>query len=182
VALLVSLPALAGAADLAGVKLEPRARVGDKDLVLNGVGLRKRAFFKVYVAGLYLTEKRKSPAEILALPGPKRVSVTLLRSIPARRLVDGLTDDIRENSSPEEQRAIRLRLAELATYLLAREHGKHGDVITFDWLPETGTRVALNGQVEGRDIPGDDLYRAVLRVWLGERPSSAALKKALLGT
>jgi hypothetical protein len=182
VALFVSLPALAGAADFAGVKVEPSARVGDRDLVLNGVGLRKRAFFKVYVAGLYLTEKRTSPAEILALPGPKRVSVTLLRSIPARRLVDGLTDDIRENSSPQELRAIRERLAELATYLLAMEHGKHGDVITFDWLPETGTRVALNGQVKGRDVPGEDLYRAVLRVWLGERPSSASLKKALLGT
>jgi hypothetical protein len=47
--------------------------------------LRKRVLFKVYVAGLYLTEKRKSPAEVVALAGPKRVSITLMRNLPARR-------------------------------------------------------------------------------------------------
>jgi len=47
--------------------------------VLNGAGLRKRAFFRVYVAGLYLIEKRTSSQEVLALGGPKRVSITLMR-------------------------------------------------------------------------------------------------------
>ena len=39
----------------------------------------------------------------------------------------------------------------------------------------------LNGDVKGAAIPGKDLYRALLRVWLGEHPTSAALKRALLG-
>jgi hypothetical protein len=39
----------------------------------------------------------------------------------------------------------------------------------------------VNGEAKGRAIPGDDVYRALLRVWLGDRPASSGLKKALLG-
>jgi hypothetical protein len=76
------------AAEVAGVKLAERAQLGTSDLVLNGAGLRKRVFFKVYVASLDLPEKRSSPAEILALAGPKRVSITLMRKLSAERLVE----------------------------------------------------------------------------------------------
>ena len=179
--LLASMPVVASAEDVAGIKLAERARLGTSELVLNGAGLRKRAFFRVYVAALYLTEARRTPADVLALAGPKRISITLMRSIPARKLVDGLRDGIVENSSPAEQLATRHRIDELAANLLALEHGHPGDVITFDWRPGSGTHVLLNGEVKGDAIPGEDVYRALLRVWLGDRPSSAGLKKALLG-
>ncbi len=178
--LLVSMSVVASAKEVAGIKLDERTELGTSELVLNGAGLRKKVFFKVYVAGLYLTEKRKSPAEVFALAGPKRVS-TLMRSLPARKLVDGLKDGIRDNSSPQEQHALKGRVEELAENLLALHQGKEGDVITFDWLTDAGTLVVLNGEVKGNAIPGDDVYRALLKVWLGDRPTSAGLKKALLG-
>jgi hypothetical protein len=65
--------------------------------------------------------------------------------------------------------------------LLSLRQGREGDVITFDWLPDGGTFVALNGEARGHPIPGDDVYRALLRVWLGDRPTSGGLKDALLG-
>jgi hypothetical protein len=180
-ALVASVSVAAGAGDRAGLDVAARVEVGKTRLVLNGSGVRKRAFFKVYVAALYLAEKRRTTGDVLALPGPKRVSITLMRTIPVRQLVDGLTGDIRENSSPPEQRAIRLRVDRLAAALLRVEHARQGDVITFDWRPGAGTLVQLNGQVEGDAIPGEDLYRALLKVWLGDRPTSASLKRALLG-
>jgi hypothetical protein len=180
-ALLVSMPVVATARDVAGVKLDERTKLGTSELVLNGAGLRKRWFSRVYVVGLYLTEKRSSPADVFALAGPKRVSITLMRDLPTRKLVAGLMQDIRDNSSPEEQQAMKGRIEELARSLLTVRQGKEGDVITFDWRPDAGTRVALNGEAKGQAIPGDDLYRALLKVWLGRRPTSAGLKKALLG-
>lgn len=179
--LLVPLSVAAGAAEIAGINLDERAKVGESELVLNGAGLRKRVLVKVYVAGLYLAEKRESPAEVLALAGPKRVSITLLRNLPAGKLVDGLKDGIGDNSSPEEHQAVKGRVEELAANLLTLRQGRKGDVITFDWLPDGGTRVVLNGEVRGNPIPGDDVYRALLRVWLGDRPTSGGLKRALLG-
>jgi len=103
------------------------------------------------------------------------------RSLPARELVDALTDGIRANSPPEERQALKDRLEELRATLLAIRKGEEGDVITFDWRPELGTLVSVNGEAKGEAIPGDDVYRALLKVWLGDRPVSAGLKKALLG-
>ncbi len=179
--LLVSMPVVAGAAEIAGIKLAERTKLGTSELVLNGAGLRKRFFFKVYVAGLYLPEKRNSPMGVFALAGPKRASITLLRDLPAQELVVALTTGIRANSSLEEQQTLQGRVDELAASLLSIRWGRKGDVITVDWLPDVGTVVTLNGQVKGRSIPGYDIYRALLRVWLGDHPTSADLKKALLG-
>jgi hypothetical protein len=176
-----SMSVVANAAEVAGIKLDERTKLGTSELVLNGAGLRKKAFFKIYVVGLYLTEKRKSAADVFALAGPKRASITLMRNLPARELADALKDGIRVNNSPEEQQALKGRVEELVANLLALRPGNKGDVITIDWLPDVGTLVVLNGAVKGNPIPGYDLYGAFLRVWLGERPTSAGLKKALLG-
>lgn len=180
-AALLSMSVVANATDVAGIKLDEQIKVGTSELVLNGAGLRKKMLCKVYVVGLYLTEKRKSSADVLALSGPKRLTITLMRDLPGQELVDSLTNGIRDNSSPEEQAAVKGQLGDLATDLLAFGQGKKGEVITFDWLPDVGTRVSLNGQESASAIPGDDLYRALLKDWLGDHPSNGGLKKALLG-
>src|SRR3972149_6553280 len=76
------------AAEVAGVKLDDRLRLapGGPELVLNGAGIRTRAIFKVYVAGLYLPEKKGTTGEVLALAGPKRVAMTMLRDLGAQQL------------------------------------------------------------------------------------------------
>jgi len=75
-ALLLCLTALAAsAAEVAGVRIEDKTRVGNADLALNGAGLRKRAFFQVYAIGLYLPQKSSSAAAVLEQPGPKRVAI-----------------------------------------------------------------------------------------------------------
>mgnify|MGYP003395697742 CR=1 FL=1 len=57
---------------------------------------------------------------------------------------------------------------------------KTGDTILLDFAPGTGTRVTVNGESRGV-IPGEEFSRALLRVWLGDQPADAALKKAMLG-
>jgi len=180
-ACLISVSLGASAAEIAGVKLPERTKLGTCELVLNGAGLRKKLFFKVYIASLYLAEKKSSPADVLALEGPKRVSIILLRTLPAQDLVDALNEGIRENSSPGELQTLQGRFNELTATMLAVQQGKKGDVISVDWLPDAGTCVLLNGEPKGKPIPGEDVYRALLKAWLGEHPSSARLKKALLG-
>jgi hypothetical protein len=178
---LAVLPIAAAAEDIAGIRLADRASVGRSELVLNGAGLRKKVFFKVYVASLYLTEKTTSPAGVYTLRGPKRIGITLLRDVSPSVLVSALNYVIRDNSSPAELRALEGRLAELSATLLALPEGRKGDVITLDWLPDAGTRVGFNDEARGNAVPGDDVYRALLRVWVGDKPTSTRLKKALLG-
>ena len=71
---------------VAGVAYPAQAGVGGQTLQLNGAGIRYKAIFKVYTAGLYLEKPAASLQEIAALPGPKRVSVTMLREIDSAEL------------------------------------------------------------------------------------------------
>jgi len=47
----------AHAIEVAGVKFDDQTKIGNTDVVANGAGLRKKAFFKVYAMALYLPEK-----------------------------------------------------------------------------------------------------------------------------
>jgi len=59
-----------------------------------------------------------------------------------------------------------------------------GDVILIDYLPGSvpgsGTRVTINGVVKAT-IAGEDFNRALLRIWLGDKPADSDLKKGMLG-
>jgi len=181
--LFVSALTTAQAAEVAGVKLDDRLRLapGGPELVLNGAGIRTRAIFKVYVAGLYLPEKKGTTGEVLALAGPKRVAMTMLRDLGAQQLSEALAEGIRNNSSAVEQEALKARTDELVAIMNALGEAKKGDAILLDFLPDSGTRVVVNGQPRGKPIAGDDFYRALLRIWLGDKPVDGDLKKGMLG-
>ena len=181
--LFVSALTTAQAAEVAGVKLDDRLRLapGGPELVLNGAGIRTRAIFKVYVAGLYLPEKKGTTGEVLALAGPKRVAMTMLRDLGAQQLSEALAEGIRNNSSAVEQEALKARTDELVAIMNALGEAKKGDAILLDFLPGSGTRVVVNGQPRGKPITGEDFYRALLKIWLGDKPVDDDLKKGMLG-
>jgi hypothetical protein len=176
--LLVAVPALA--AEVAGVKLEDRDRVANVDLVLNGAGLRKRAFFQVYAAALYLPEKKAVAADAVAAAGPKRVAMHMLRDVDADQFAGALADGIRDNHTEAEAKAFEPRLKQLVAIMAEMKEARKGMRITLDLLP-AGTQVTVEGRAVGAPIPGEDFYRALLRIWLGEKPVQDDLKKALLG-
>jgi hypothetical protein len=55
-----------------------------------------------------------------------------------------------------------------------------GGVVQLDYLPDVGTRVWLNQRLLGT-VAGEAFNRSVLKIWLGDHPTQADLKKALLG-
>ncbi len=174
---------VAHGAEVAGVKLPDRTRVGagGPELVLNGTGLRTRFFVKVYAAGLYLEKKSQTEAAVLALAGPKRVSMHLLRDLSAKQILDALHDGVDANNSPAEREKLKPQLGELDVVMTQLGPIKEGDVVTLDFVPGTGTVVTVNGQAKGKAIAGEALYQALLRVWLGDNPVQDDLKKGLLG-
>ncbi|MEP7205496.1 MAG: chalcone isomerase family protein [Casimicrobiaceae bacterium] len=177
--LLIALSSVAAhAVEVAGVRLDDRVTLGGKELVLNGAGVRTRAIFKVYVAGLYLPERASEAAAALAAP-VRRVQLDLLRTLSAEQLVDALDDGLKENNTEAELAAVRAQVDALGAVMKGFREVHEKDVITLDYV-DGGTRIGLNGQVKGT-IAGEPFNRALLRVWLGERPVQADLKKAMLG-
>jgi Chalcone isomerase-like len=165
--------------ELEGVKLEPAAQVAGAALQLNGVGLRKRAIFKVYVAGLYVPQKSADAAALLSQKGPRRISITMLRDVDADSFSGALNDGLRANHTEAQVAAFKSQIDTLNANLKAVGEAKKGDVIHFEYLPDAGTRVTVNGQARGSAIPGEDFFTAVLRIWIGDKPVDGDLKKGL---
>jgi hypothetical protein len=169
------------AADVAGVHLEDKTQVESRELVLNGAGLRKKFVFNVYVLGLYLPEKKNDAAAVLQLAGPKRAAIHMLRNVKADDFTEALVDGLRENHSEADFRKLEPRVKELADIMAEVKEAKKGMAIALDWTGSE-TRLLVEGKQAGRPIAGEDFYRALLRIWLGEHPVQDDLKKALLGS
>lgn len=178
--LAVSLPALA-ALDVAGVKFADTATVGAVDTVINGAGLRKRAFFKVYAIALYLPQKRAAAAEVLAAKGPKRIAMVTLRDLTAEQFVEALLEALKANNDETTLAALQPRIAQFRAGMLSIGDAPEKSAVNLDWLPESGTRLSFNGVAKGSDIPGEDFYRALLKIWIGDKPVQDDLKEELLG-
>jgi long-chain acyl-CoA synthetase len=170
------------AAEVEGVKLADKLRVSDAgpELILNGAGVRTRVFFKVYVGALYLQKKENATDAVLADAGPKRVAMHLLRDLTAEQLFSALNDGLKNNHTPEQLAKLGPQLKQLEDVFNAVKAAKNGDVILLDYLPGAGTRVTVRGDDKGT-IPGEEFNRALLRIWLGNQPADASLKKAMLG-
>jgi len=180
-ALLALAAFTANGADVAGVRLDDKTQVESRELVLNGAGLRRRIIFNVYVIGLYLPEKKSDPAAILALAGPKRAAIHMLRDVGAETFTEALVEGLRANTSGAEYQALEPRVQELSRIMADLKEAKKGMSLSLDWTG-AATQLLVNGKPAGNPIAGEDFYRALLRIWLGNKPVQDDLKRSLLGT
>lgn len=178
--LALSLPAFA-ALEVAGVKFDDKAKVGTGDTVINGAGLRKKVFFKVYAIALYLPQKQSVATDVLAAKGAKRIALVTLRDLTAEEFVDALLEALRKNHDEAALTALKPRIDQFRTNMLSIANAPEKSVVHLDYLPESGTRLTFNGAAKGGDIAGEDFYRALMKIWLGEHPAQDDLKEQLLG-
>ena len=179
--LLLALCRAAFSAEVAGVKLEEREKLAGSELVLNGAGLRAKFVFKVYVIGLYLPAKTADAAAAIGAAGPKRIALQMLRDVDADEFGEALMKGMRDNNGEAEMKALEPRAQQLVAIMTRLKEAKEGMRIALDWIPGSGTVVSVNGKAEDAPIPGEDFYRGLLRIWLGEHPVQADVKQALLG-
>jgi len=164
------------ARDLAGVTMPDSVTVGGKTMKLNGMGVRKKAIFKVYVAGLYLEAPSKDAAAILAADATRSIRMQYVRNVDKEKISEAFQEGF-QNNAPElasrQKAAIDKMIASVPDL-------KDGETMAFTYVPGKGT--ALN--VAGRDLfsaEGKEFADAVFSLWLGPKPPSEDLKKGLLG-
>ena len=177
-----ALPAAAQTVDVGSVKYEQSVSVGGAKLVLNGAGIRYKAIFKVYTAGLYLGAKVTTPEAVIAAPGPKRMHIVMLRDIDANELGKLFTRGMEDNAPREEfakSIAGTLRLSDLFS---AKKKLLSGENFSVDFVPGVGTNVLINGKPQfEQPIKEPEFFNALMKIWLGKNPADMLLKDALLG-
>jgi hypothetical protein len=171
------------ALDIGHTRLPEKVRLPQdaNELVLNGAGMRTRLRFEVYVIGLYLPERKKEDAAVLAHPGAKRIRIVMLRDVTSKQMTDGLIKVMHKNNPEAELAAAKTGIAEFEAMLLSLGKVPKSTVFDIDYLPKSGTRLAVDGIPKGKPITGEAFYRAVLRIWIGEKPEQPGLKQDLLG-
>lgn len=177
--LLTALPT--PAAEVAGVKVPETFTVDGTSLVLNGAGLRTKTFLKVkvYVGALYLAQRSKDPAAIVAADAPKALRIVMLRDVDRASMVGSLRDGI-ESNSPGQAAALAPKVKELEAGFPAEF--KEGQVLSLAYAPGKGLTIGIEGGVS-QAFPGKDFADALFRIWLGPKPSDGGvedLKEALL--
>lgn len=177
---MLCLSLTAQAVEVGGVRLEDGAHLGNKNLVLNGAGVRSKFIFDLYIAALYLGAKKSTAEAVLSDTGEKRLALHLLRDINAKSLLFAFKKAINDNHTRAQSKAIEEQRLQFEAIFLQIAEFRKGDVITMDYQADIGTLITVNGGVRGA-IPGAEFYVALLEIWLGEKPAQADLKLKLLG-
>jgi hypothetical protein len=170
-------PASALAADVGGVKVPDTMTVDGKELKLNGAGIRKKAIFKVYVAGLYVENPAKDASALLSSSQAKSMHLWMLRDIKGANVSGAIADGFQLNSKAALPQ-LQPRLDQLAKMI---PDLKEGEQMSLSWVPDKGTVVNVRGTDVGT-IEGRDFADALFAVWLGPNPVQDDLKQALLGS
>lgn len=180
-AALFAFSALAAPVEIHGVKLEDTAQVHGAQLQLNGAGTRYKFVVKVYVAGLYLAKKASTPDEVINQPGPKRLIVTMLRTIDSRELGKLLTRGVEDNMGKASMSKLIPGLIRMGEIFAAQKNLVAGDQFMIDWVPGTGTVITVKDVVQGEPFQEPEFFKALMMIWLGSSPADYKLKDALLG-
>jgi hypothetical protein len=169
------------AATLEGVRFEDQVKLANRELRLNGLGLRGVWIIKAYVAGLYLGNKMSNGQEILRDPGPKRLQLRMLMEIAAPHITKALVDGMRKNSSDAQWAGMQERVAQFSRTIDSIGVARLGDAIDLDYVPDQGLILAVNGVRKGSPISGQDFYNAMLAIFVGDDPVDSKLRDGLLG-
>jgi hypothetical protein len=179
--MVASIAAGAVVADAAGdTQLPESIQAGGQRLVLNGVGLRKKAFIKVYAGGLYLADKSSDAQAIIAADEPMVVRMHFIYDgVAPKKLVEawneGFDASTNGNTSPIADHI------DAFNGLFDQEAGE-GDVYEVAYLAGSGIQVSFNGTVKGTVDGGLDFKKAVFGIWLGEEPVDKGLRAGMLGS
>ena len=180
-ACLLAASAVAQPITVADVKYEESTSLGGGTLQLNGAGVRYKAVFKVYTAGLYLEKKTSNPQEVAALKGPKRMSITMLREIDSTELGKLFSRGMEDNMDRAAFSKLIPGVLRMSQIFSDHKKLQAGDQFMIDWIPGTGTVITVKGKPQGEPFKEPEFFNALMGIWLGNVPADWKLKDALLG-
>lgn len=171
------LPALVQAGELKGVKMADRIDVSGQALVLNGMALRKKFIFKVYVAGLYLPQKEKNAQIILRADTARQAVMHFLRDVEKEKITEAWLDGLKENT-PQASVELKKQFQILCAQM---QDMKENQRLVFTYIPGKGTTIEVNGKNKGL-IEGKAFSDALTACWIGPNPGPGEdFKAEILG-
>ena len=175
---LLSFVSPVSALEIGGVQLPDSVNVAGKKLILNGVGLRTKLFFKIYAGGLYMAGPSQNAETIINADEPMLVRMHFIYDgVSGEKLQKGWKDGF-ALTAPDADENMHQAIA--AFINLFNDQAKENDVYDIVWLPGKGVEVSFNNNLQGV-ISGLDFKKALFGIWLGKKPVDDDLKEGMLG-
>ena len=160
-----------------GVTFPGTVEVDGRTLQLNGMAMRKKMIFKVYVAGLYLSTVSSKAEEILGADQPRRMVMHFVRNVDKGKICDAWHEGLEDNT-PDASADLKQKFNDLCSLM---DDIKDGQAFVFTYVPGKGTNVEVAGAAKG-SIEGKEFADAMLRCWIGPKPGPGeGFKRSLLG-
>lgn len=165
------------ALEVAGVQLDQAVIVQGQPLKLNGYGIRKKFFVKVYIGSLYSSKRLTTAAEALQDSGGKLIRMNFLHSkVEKEKIIEAFSEGLANNSpgltgSPEVKKFLSLFTVDF----------RRGDVVDLILGADGSVSASHNGKLLG-SISSARLAHGVLAIYLGDKPADDSLKKGMLGS
>ncbi len=173
----ILLSTTAFSVEIGGVTLPDTLKAGDSTLLLNGAGLRKKLWIKVYAGGLYLSKKSNNQNEIINADEAMAVRMLFIHDgIAGKKLVDAWNEGF-EAATDDHVAPIQNQINQFNAMFNVEVH--EGDIYDIIYVPSEGTSVYFNGKKLGT-VPGLAFKKALFGIWLCDDPADSGLKEGML--
>ena len=161
------------------VTLPATMKAGESSVSLNGGGIRKKLFFKLYVGGLYLTEKKSDANAIINADEAMAVKLQITSGMISS---DNMSEAINEGFEKSTGGNIAPLKDKISKFVdtFKKSEIVEGNVFDIVYVPGTGVESYKNGKLQST-IEGLEFKKALFGIWLCDEPADDDLKKAMLG-
>lgn len=161
------------------VTLPATLKAGESSVTLNGGGIRKKLFFKLYVGGLYLTNKSSDAAGIIKADEAMAVKLQITSGMISSENMSEAINEGFENSTGGNTAPLKEKISKFVDTFKKSEIVE-GNVFDIVYVPGVGVQSYKNGKLQST-IEGLDFKKALFGIWLSDKPADDDLKKAMLG-
>ncbi len=163
-------------AQLGGVEYKEKVQYKNKELVLNGLGIREATWLNidVYVAALYLEKKATDGSSILQSPETKKLAMQFVRDVKKKKIISAYEDSFEKilGDNYKSNQAVNDFLTKMIDM-------KVGSTMELGFDGES-VELFFNKKLVST-IKDKTFASSLLTIWLGDSPPNKGLKNGLLG-
>lgn len=158
------------------INFDDKVQVSGKDLVINGVGIRKATFLKikVYYGALYLTAKSTNSGTFLGTADPKQITMHFVRDVDLKDLRATYTEAFEKANKD----TFKPMLPTLESFIANLRDIKKGERMIISFLPD-GAQLTVGAKSFAK--VGDAAFSKALLNMYFVNPMDPGLTKGLLG-
>jgi len=176
--LIVGMSASYAQVEIGAATLPETVNFEGQELVYNGAGVRKKAWFKLYSGGLYLKQKSSDAKDIMEADASMAIKLHITsRLISSKKMINAVNDGF-DNSTNGNIAPISTEIETFKGFF--SDEINDGDIFDIAYIKGKGVIVYKNGTKKGI-ISGMEFKKALFGIWLSDKPADKKLKKGMLG-